>query len=379
MTELLPERKNGKKVYNCLCECGNYIRLRSVDLLSNKRASCGCDVHIGAPKRLWQWHNKEYTIDDLCKLAKRSAGSFYNLIKKGWTIDQIINNKPVHHGMKGTRLYKIYYRMINRCYNKNDVDHYKYYGKRGITVCDDWLNDNTTFFDWAMNNGYRDDLTIDRIDNNKGYSPDNCRWTTTYEQNKNRSNSLLVTYAGVTKTINEWINDLQLNIPYRIIYTRLVQLGWSVEESFYTENHVYKGREKLIENKLRKWLAENGIYSLGVVKQKKTVGDIGYHQKVFGGGYMTQSGVPDLAITIHSIDIRIECKQETGLLSAQQKHILKQILNSGGYGFILKPSNYNDVICFLDAVIRHDDTTRNAMYQVLASQTYELIGERTRK
>ena len=63
----------------------------------------------------------------------------------------------------------------------------------------------------------------------------------------------------------------------------------------------------------------------------------------------------------------------------QQKHILKQILDSGGYGFILKPSNYDDVVCFLNAIIEHDDETRNAMYQVLASQTYELINTRDRK
>ena len=89
--------------------------------------------------------------------------------------------------------------------------------------------------------------------------------------------------------------------------------------------------------------------------------------------------IPDLAITIHGIDIRIECKQENGLLSIQQKRMLQQILNSGGYGFILKPSNYDDVVCFLNAIIEHDDVTRDVMYQVLASQTYCLINDRDRR
>lgn len=339
----------------------------------------GGDDYLGRPKDIWRWHNKEYTIDELCKIAKRSKASFLRRFKQGWSIDQIVNNRPIHHGMKGTRLYRIYYGMLNRCYNKNDAEHYKQYGERGIKVCDEWLDDNTTFFDWAINNGYRDDLTIDRIDNNKSYSPDNCRWISTYEQNKNRSCSILVNYNDETKTINEWIETLQLNVSYRSIQNRLINLGWSIEDAFYTKAHEYKGKEKLIENKLRNWLAKKGIYSLGIVKQKKTVDDIGYHQKVFNGGYMSTPGIPDLSITIHGIDIQIECKAEDGAPSIQQKRILEQILSSGGYGFILKPSNYDAVICFLEAIIDHDDETRNAMYQVLASQTFEMINGKTRR
>lgn len=333
---------------------------------------------MGRPKKKWTWHDKEYTIDELIKKAGCSEPCFYYRIKNGWTIDQIINNKPIHHHMKGSRLYRIYYTMITRCYNNNDDYHKKYYHDKGIKVCDEWLNDNKAFFKWAMNNGYKDTLTIDRIDNNKGYSPDNCRWITIYEQNKNRSCSLLVTYNGETKSVTEWISELDLNVSYRTIHNRLVNLGWDVYESFYTKSHKHKGKEKLIENKLRKWLADNGIYALGVAKQKKTIGDIGYHQKVFNGGYMSTSGIPDLSITIHGIDIQIECKSENGLPSIQQKRILDQILCSGGYGFILKPSNYDDVICFLKAIIEHDEETKNAMYQVLSSQTYCIVNGKTR-
>jgi len=75
--------------------------------------------------------------------------------------------------------------MKNRCYNKERWD-YKYYGGRGITICNEWLNDFQAFYDWAMENGYSDNLTIDRIDNDLGYSPENCRWVTQTEQNKNK-------------------------------------------------------------------------------------------------------------------------------------------------------------------------------------------------
>ncbi len=275
-------------------------------------------------------------------------------------------------------LYNIYYGILRRCYNKHD-NNYPHYGKRGITICDEWLNDFMNFYDWSMSHGYADNLTIDRINNDGNYEPSNCRWTTVYEQNKNRSCSLLVTYKGKTKTIMEWIKTLKLDIPYITINKRLLTYGYSVEDAFYTPTHQYKGKEKAIENKLRKWLASKGIYALGVLKQNKTVPDIGYHHKLFNGGYMSVAGVPDLSVTIHSIDIRIECKQEKGLLSIQQKRILEQIINSGGYGFILKPSNYDDVICFLQAVIDYDSETIKAMYNVLLGQTYELINSRDRK
>ena len=84
-----------------------------------------------------------------------------------------------------TRLYGIWRGIKRRCLNPN-YHHFKNYGGRGITVCDEWLESFKSFYDWAMSNGYQDDLSIDRIDNDKGYDPSNCRWVTMAEQNKNK-------------------------------------------------------------------------------------------------------------------------------------------------------------------------------------------------
>lgn len=135
--------KNGYIKYRCLCECGNETIVYKSNLIRGHTKSCGCDRS---------------------KNAK-------NLFTK--------------HGLSGTRIHRIWIEMKHRCYLLSDTN-YKKYGAKGITVCDEWKNDFLSFYNWAMKNGYDQNLTLDRINNDKGYCPENCRWTTYSEQNKNR-------------------------------------------------------------------------------------------------------------------------------------------------------------------------------------------------
>lgn len=109
------------------------------------------------------------------------------------------------HGLSNTRIYGILSDMKKRCYNENS-DAYKYYGGRGIRVCSEWLGENgiVNFYNWAMNNGYEDHLTIERIDVDGNYDPNNCKWATIEEQNKNKTNKHSVTINGETKSVAEW-------------------------------------------------------------------------------------------------------------------------------------------------------------------------------
>ena len=101
------------------------------------------------------------------------------------------------------RLGKIYYAMIQRCNNPNDGSYYNY-GARGIKVCKEWENDPQSFNDWAIDNGYDNTLTIDRIDNYKGYSPDNCRWVTKSFNSKHKRRTNFITVNGITHTPHDW-------------------------------------------------------------------------------------------------------------------------------------------------------------------------------
>lgn len=152
-------RKKGHDYWICKCECGNVKVMASYYILRGNSKSCGC-------------HRES------CK---------------------------VKHGLYRTRIYKIYRSMISRCYNGSQ-DKYKHWGGKGITVCGEWLSDFVNFYNWSMANGYTDKLTIDRKDNSKGYSPDNCRWTTMMKQQQNRTNSLLVEINGEVKCLTDWAN-----------------------------------------------------------------------------------------------------------------------------------------------------------------------------
>lgn len=124
------------------------------------------------------------------------------------------------------RLRSIYNGMRLRCYNEDNVN-YKYYGGKGVTICDEWLLSFENFFDWAINNGYNENLTIDRINSEKEYSPDNCKWSTKKEQAYNRSMSVKLTLNGRTMYMTEWAEELEID---KKILSWRYNNGWSDEE-----------------------------------------------------------------------------------------------------------------------------------------------------
>ena len=136
-------------------------------------------------------------------------------------------NPNYKHGGKGTRLWSIYNGMKSRCYNPN-VPAYDYYGGRGIRVCDEWNNDFTKFRDWALTNGYQDNLTLDRKNTNGDYSPDNCKWSTAKEQALNTRRNHLVTIGSVTKPLSVWCESFGIN--YRTVQDRLHR-GWDIHSA----------------------------------------------------------------------------------------------------------------------------------------------------
>lgn len=119
-----------------------------------------------------------------------------------------------------------------RCNDPRDKYYYRY-GGRGIKVCPEWENSFENFYEWALRNGYQKGLSIDRIDNNKGYSPDNCRWVTMHEQNRNYSRNHMITYKGETKCLEDWAQEIGL--CRATIFLRLKN-GATVEEAFDTRD-----------------------------------------------------------------------------------------------------------------------------------------------
>lgn len=147
----------------------------------------------------------------------------------GCLVVDVVSEMFATHRKTNTRLYGIWSNMKKRCTNKNDPA-YRNYGGRGISVCDEW-NNYERFEEWAMSHGYSDLLTIDRIDNSKGYSPDNCRWATYKEQANNTRSNVHVVINGVDHTVAEW-SDIT-GVPTYEIYFRMHH-GWDGERAVMT-------------------------------------------------------------------------------------------------------------------------------------------------
>lgn len=179
-------RVKGKLMVICKCTCGNDAFAVSYNALQRDNTkSCGC-IRIEKPNRF---------ID----------------------------------GRKKHPLYVVYNSMIKRCYNKNHQA-FKNYGGRGIDVCPEWAADFAVFFSWAIDNGWAKGIEIDRVNNDLGYSPDNCRFVTRRENMRNTRMNKMVTFNGQTKALATWVEELGLK--YSRTAQRLGKLGWSPEKAF---------------------------------------------------------------------------------------------------------------------------------------------------
>lgn len=188
-----------RSYWNCVCDCGNENIVSSDHLKNGDIVSCGC--------------------------VKRS------------TLPP--SNKK--HGMSNTRLYTIWKLMKYRCSNPSRRE-YRIYGGRGIKVCDEW-NEFDSFMRWAVNNGYSEELTLDRIDNDGNYTPSNCRWASRQTQSLNKSTNRYITHNGQTKTITQWATEN--NIPYYVLKKRIDILNWDFERAISEPPKKIKKRRKI--------------------------------------------------------------------------------------------------------------------------------------
>ena len=164
----------------CKCDCGNYVTVNSYALRTGHTRSCGC-----------------YMQERVREANKK-------------------------HGLNKSRIYRTYYNIKNRCTNPHYYLFHRY-GGRGITLCREWSGENgfENFYKWSMENGYRSGLSIERINNDMGYSPLNCKWATMKEQQNNRSTNRRVTAAGQTKTMAQWADILK--VPYSTIQSKTMR------------------------------------------------------------------------------------------------------------------------------------------------------------
>ena len=196
--------KGGNAHWICQCDCGNYTVVASDALRCGGTTSCGC------------------------------------------RLKEIQHFSSVTHGKTNTRLYRIWSHMKGRCYNPTDHK-YPRYGGRGISICDEWKDDFQAFYDWAVANGYQEGLSIDRINNDGDYSPENCRWATEKQQSNNRNSSKLLTYCGETYTAAEW--EEITGISACNIVQRINKYGWTVEDALTIPSGSFQNHKKKTKHK----------------------------------------------------------------------------------------------------------------------------------
>lgn len=197
LTILHEDEKKSKKTKNqkrarvyvfCKCICGNIISTRLDSVNSNKKKSCGCKT-----------------------------------LKSGWT-----NNAAKKHGYSTHRAYDIFLGMKQRCYDKNNINYFRY-GGRGIKICAEWLKNPIKFVEWSLKNGYDKGLQCDRRDNDKGYSPENCRWVTSEVNNNNKRSNIKYEYNGEFLTLPQIAKRTEIGFP--TLYRRINENKLSLEQA----------------------------------------------------------------------------------------------------------------------------------------------------
>lgn len=185
-----------QRKFLCQCDCGNQVVRNLSGLRRSDKANCGC---------------KNYNIGELNKkYLKEYTQSF---------------------------LYSTWHGMRQRCLDKNS-SHYKYYGAKGITICDDWLNDYTKFYEWAIKNGASKDCTIDRIDVNGNYEPSNCRWVDAITQANNKTQNRIIEYNEEKLTLAQW--SKKVGIKESTIRRRIDRYGYTIDEALGFRPHKFK-------------------------------------------------------------------------------------------------------------------------------------------
>ena len=249
----------GRKIimWNCKCDCGNTAIVSTSHLRSGHTVSCGCRLEetqsgqtlidltgqrfgklvvLGRNKEK-QSNKKHVMWDCVCDCGNYTtvAGNHLN---SGHTRScgclgvESIRTRCVTHGMTNTPLYRVFRAIHNRCEDPNNKEYHRY-GGRNISVCEEWKSNGgfQAFYEWAINNGYKKGLTIDRIDCDGNYEPSNCRWATYKVQNNNRSNNRLIEYNGMIYTLSE-LSEIS-TVEYSTLKYRLDN-GWDVQKAIST-------------------------------------------------------------------------------------------------------------------------------------------------
>lgn len=267
----LASPKGRYRYWHCVCSCGTERDVKERSLKEGTSKSCGClqkeivskfcketkrDNLIGKKFGRLEVISRvgyNYELHTTIWECKCTCGNIKNVsttsLKSGRSLScgclrsEVSSERSKIHGDSNSRLYSIWNGMKNRCYDKN-IPIYKNYGGRGITVCDDWKNSYATFKEWSIINGYADDLSIDRIDNNGNYEPSNCRWATFSQQCNNRRSNVLITYNGETRTATEWSKIIGIKSS---IIARRKKRGWTDKECI--ETPVLHNNQKLYHRK----------------------------------------------------------------------------------------------------------------------------------